>query len=76
MLFILQVYYANIGNWTSSKDLFDDGKEEDCLKYAGKSMDMVHKELLKTKHQNFIAIVDIAGGTYRKALHELRNLKG
>jgi hypothetical protein len=39
-------------------------------------MDMVYKTLLKTKHQNFVCIVNIEGGTYRKALHEIQNLKG
>ncbi|OXA40458.1 SEC14-like protein 2 [Folsomia candida] len=70
------VYYAPLGMWASAKDLFDNGQEEDCLRYAAKTMDMVYKDLLKTKHQNFVCIVDIAGATYRKALHELQNFKG
>jgi len=39
-------------------------------------MDMVYNELLNTKHQNFVCIVDIAGATYRDALHEVQNFKG
>lgn len=76
LLPICTVYYAPLGMWASAKDLFDNGQEEDCLRYAAKTMDMVYKDLLKTKHQNFVCIVDIAGATYRKALHELQNFKG
>lgn len=70
------VYYAPLGMWASAKDLFDQGLEEDCLRYAAKSMELVHRDLLKTKHQNFVCIVDIHGATYRKACHEIQNFKG
>jgi len=63
--------------WTSARDLFSKGLEEDCMKFAAKSMDCkVYRNLLKTPHQNFVCIVDIEGGTYRKVFHEAQNLKG
>lgn len=75
---IIPVYYAPLGRWTSSRDLFEAGKEEDCLKYAAKLLEFVYREhLLKSKYQNFICIVDIDGeNLFRKALYEMQNLKG
>jgi len=70
------VYYAPLGLWISARDFYIKGQNEDCLKYAGKCMDMVHKALLKTKHQNFSCIVDITGATYGRALYEIQNFQG
>ncbi|ODM96897.1 SEC14-like protein 2 [Orchesella cincta] len=70
------VYYAPLGMWASAYDMFKKGLEDDCLRFAGKSMDQVHKQLLTTKHQNFVCIVDNTGVTLRKALYESQNFAG
>jgi len=70
------VYYAPLGIWASARDMFGKGMEDDCLRYAGKSMDRVHDYLLTTKHQNFVCIVDNTGVTFRKAFYESQNFAG
>lgn len=56
--------------------MFEKGMEDDCLRYAGKSMDQVHNLLLTTKHQNFVCIVDNTGVTFGKAWYEAQNYQG
>lgn len=70
------VYYAPLGTWASARDMFEKGLEDDCLRFAGKSMDNVYKVLMNTKNQNFVCIVDNAGVTFRKAWYETQNYQG
>lgn len=62
--------------WASARDMFEKGLEDDCLRFAGKSMDHIHNILLRTKHQNFVCIVDNTGVTFGKAWYEAQNYQG
>jgi len=70
------VFYISFDNWMPSRELFEKFESFDFMLFAYKTFLILYEDIVKSQHQQVVAILDNEGVGFTKIFHEIQQWTG